>query len=185
MADTLVERVTGRPAEAPESVALNLVMTDQTLWGQDNTPAVLDGYGPIPATLAQRLVRDAVVDERALAALRRLYRDPKSGSLVAMESRSRFFPKGLARFIGVRDRTCRTPYCDAPIRHRDHATPSNRDGPTSAANGLGECEQCNYVKEAPGWQVTGATRTVCIQPNSSHPRVRGIGRQRHHCRAHR
>jgi Domain of unknown function (DUF222) len=154
MADTLFERVTGKPAEQPESVALNLVMSDQALWGQDNAPAVLDGYGPIPASVAQALVRDAVVDERALASLRRLYRDPKSGSLVAMESRSRFFPKGLAGFIGLRDRMCRTPYCDAPIRHRDHATPRNRGGPTTAANGLGECERCNYVKEAPGWRVT-------------------------------
>jgi hypothetical protein len=156
MADTLVERVTGKPAEEPEHVALNLVMSDQALWGQDNAPAVVDGYGPIPASLAQRLVRDAVVDQRALATLRRLYRDPKSGSLVAMESRSRLFPKGLAGFIGVRDRTCRTPYCDAPIRHRDHATPRNRGGPTSATNGLGECERCNYAKEAPGWRVSSA-----------------------------
>src|SRR5262245_24787641 len=154
MADTLVERVTGRAAAEPESVALNLVMSDQALWGQDTAPAVLDGYGPIPASLAQRLVRDAVVDKRSLATLRRLYRHPKSGSLVGMESRSRLFPKGLAGFIGVRDRTCRTPYCDARIRHRDHATPRNRGGPTSALNGLGECERCNYVKEAPGWQVT-------------------------------
>jgi hypothetical protein len=99
-------------------------------------------------------VRDAVVDERALATLRRLYRHPKSGQLVAMESRSRFFPKGLAGFIGVRDRTCRTPYCDAPIRHRDHATPRNRDGATGVANGSGECERCNYAREAPGWRVT-------------------------------
>ena len=154
MADTLVERVTGRPAEAPESVSLNLVMSDQALWGQDNAPAVLDGYGPIPAAVAQRLVCDAVADERAVATLRRLYRHPKTGALVAMESRSRCFPKGLARFIGIRDGTCRTPFCDAPIRHRDHAVPRNRGGPTSAVNGLGECERCNYTKEAPGWTVT-------------------------------
>jgi hypothetical protein len=154
MADTLVERVTGRPAEVPEPVALNLVMSDQALWGQDNAPAVLDGYGPIPASVAQRLVQDAVVDERSLATLRRLYRHPKSGALVATESRARLFPKGLAGFIGVRDRTCRTPYCDAPIRHRDHATPRTRGGPTSATNGLGGCERCNYAKEAPGWHVT-------------------------------
>ena len=36
----------GTPAEEPEHVALNLVMSDQALWGQDNAPAVLDGYGP-------------------------------------------------------------------------------------------------------------------------------------------
>jgi hypothetical protein len=113
-------------------------------------------YGPIPASLAQRLVADAVVDERSVARLRRLYRHPTSGSLVAMESRSRLFPKGLAGFIGVRDQTCRTPYCDAPIRHRDHALPRHRGGPTSAINGLGACERCNYTKEAPGWRVTAS-----------------------------
>jgi len=92
MADTLVERVTGRPADASAPVALNLVMSDQALWGrQDNAPAVLDAYGPIPASLAQHLVRGAVADNRSLATLRRLYRHPKSGSLVAMESRSRLF----------------------------------------------------------------------------------------------
>jgi hypothetical protein len=51
------------------------------------------------------------------------------------------------------DGTCRTPYCDAPIRHTDHATPVAHGGPTSVLNGLGECEACNYAKEAPGWRV--------------------------------
>jgi hypothetical protein len=59
-------------------------------------------------------------------------------------------------FIGLRDQTCRTPYCDAPIRHRDHAQPHHRGGPTSAENGLGECERCNYAKESPGWRVTAS-----------------------------
>ena len=53
MADTLVERVTGRPAETPEPVAVNLVMTDETLLGGDTTPAVVEGYGPIPAAVAR------------------------------------------------------------------------------------------------------------------------------------
>ncbi|TFV57774.1 HNH endonuclease, partial [Mycobacterium sp. PS03-16] len=45
-------------------------------------------------------------------------------------------------------------YCDAPIRHHDHADPHQRGGPTSARNGLGTCEACNYAKEADGWEVT-------------------------------
>jgi hypothetical protein len=114
MADTLVERVTGRPAEEPEPVTLNLVMSDQALWGQDNAPAVLEGYGPIPASLAQRLVKDAVVDARSLATLRRLYRDPKSGSLVAMESRSLVFRFYTAR---RRLRWPRLAVADQPPHH--------------------------------------------------------------------
>jgi hypothetical protein len=154
MADTVVERVTGRPAEVPEPVAVNLVISDEALLGDDTAAAEIEGYGPIPAGVARGMVSGAASDERSKATLRRLYRHPKSGALVAMESRSRLFPKGLARFIGIRDRTCRTPYCDAPIRHRDHAQPRNRGGPTSAKNGLGMCERCNYEKEAPGWGVT-------------------------------
>ncbi|MCT7658105.1 HNH endonuclease [Mycobacterium deserti] len=153
MADTLVERVTGRPAEIPEPVAVNLVMSDQTLFGDDDSSAIVDGYGPIPASVARHLVRVAADDTRSKALLRRLYRHPRSGALVAMESRSRRFPKGLATFIRLRDQTCRTPYCDAPIRHHDHAVPRNRGGPTHAVNGLGLCERCNYDKEAPGWRV--------------------------------
>ncbi|MGV0805529.1 HNH endonuclease [Mycolicibacterium setense] len=154
MADTVAERVTGRPADVPEPVAVNLLLSDQTLLADDESPAVVEGYGPVPAAVARNLVSDAVADERSRATLRRLYRHPVSGALGAMESRSRLFPKALARFIGLRDQTCRTPYCDAPIRHHDHAQPHAVGGPTSAVNGLGECERCNYAKESPGWAVT-------------------------------
>lgn len=108
---------------------------------------------PVPAGVARTLTGDAAADASVKATLRRLYRNPRSGQLVAMESRSRFFPKGLAALLDLRDQTCRTPYCDAPIRHHDHAVPKHRGGPTSALNGLGACEACNYAKEAPGWSV--------------------------------
>jgi hypothetical protein len=156
MADTLVERVTGRPAEVPVPVAVNLVLTDESLLAGATDPARVVGYGPVPAAVARRLIGSAVGDKDSRATLRRLYKHPCSGALVAMESRARLFPKGLARFIDIRDDTCRTPYCDAPIRHHDHATSHHRGGPTNSVNGLGECEQCNYAKEAPGWSV--ATR---------------------------
>ena len=154
MADTLVERVTGRSAEVPVPVAVELVLTDEALLADSTVPARLAGYGPIPAAVARRLVGAAARDARSRATLRRLYRHPRSGALVAMESRARLFPKGLAAFIAIRDDTCRTPYCDAPIRHTDHATAAARGGPTSLLNGLGECEACNYAKEASGWSVT-------------------------------
>jgi hypothetical protein len=157
MADTLVERVTGRPADVPVPVAVHIVITDHTLLAGDTTPARIPGYGPLPATISRRLIFDALWDDRSEATLRRLYRHPASGALIAMESRSRRFPKGLAAFIDLRDDTCRTPYCDAPIRHHDHATPDAHGGPTTAHNGLGLCEACNYTKEAPGWQVSTTT----------------------------
>jgi len=154
MADTLVERVTGRPAEQPVPVSVNVVISDQALVGVGNPAAVIAGYGPVPSALARKLIAEAVADQRSQAALRRLYATPATGALVALESRARVFPKGLAEFVGVRDQRCRTPYCDAPIRHRDHAKPHRAGGTTSAVNGLGLCEHCNYLKESDGWTVT-------------------------------
>lgn len=153
MADTLVERVTGRSTAIATPIAVNLVLSDETLLGGGDAPADIADYGPIPAAVARGLIAAAVGDKLSRATLRRVYAHPRSGALVAMESRTRLFPRGLAGFIGLRDQRCRTPYCDAPIRHRDHAQPWAGGGRTTATNGLGSCEQCNYVKEAPGWRV--------------------------------
>ncbi|WP_461164536.1 HNH endonuclease [Arthrobacter sp. R4-81] len=83
--------------------------------------------------------------------LRRLYTAPDTGDLIAMDSRARLFPPRLRRFIQTRDHTCRTPYCDAPIRHVDHIIPWHQNGTTTTTNGQGLCEACNHTKETPGW----------------------------------
>jgi len=174
MADTLVERVTGRPAEVPVPVSVNLVITDESLFAGDSEPARVAGFGPVPAAIGRRLIAAGLKDRRSRATLRRLYKHPRSGALVAMESRARLFPKGLSRFIDLRDDTCRTPYCDAPIRHHDHATAHGRGGPTSGVNGLGVCEACNYAKEAPDWNVvttqddTGCHHAEFVTPTGAH-----------------
>ena len=88
--------------------------------------------------------------------LRRLYTAPGTGELTALDSRARLFPPGLRRLIQARDDTCRTPYCDAPIRHFDHIIPWHRGGPTTQDNGAGLCEACNHTKETPGWTANPA-----------------------------
>jgi hypothetical protein len=157
MADTLVERITGQRAADTVRVEVGLVMTDQTLLGGDHAPAHLDGYGPIPGWLGRRLVRDA---ERTW--VRRLYTAPESGDLVAMDSRRREFDGQLRHLIVLRDQTCRNAWCDAPIRHADHVVRAADGGPTTADNGQGLCEACNYAKEAPGWQASRV-------PDERHP----------------
>lgn len=117
----------------------------------DGEPAVLEGYGPIPAETARHLITD-LADETPVG-LRRLYTRPATGELSAMDSNRRFFGGSLRRFITYRDQYCRTPWCGAPIRHHDHVTSAERDGPTSAANGQGLCEACNQAKETLGWSA--------------------------------
>jgi hypothetical protein len=47
---------------------------------------------------------------------------------------------------------CRTPWCNAPIRHTDRAEAVAEDGSTTLTDGQGLCESCNHAKRAPGWQ---------------------------------
>ena len=126
MADTLVQCVTGRPADQPVPVAVNVVISDQALLGVDRAPAVLAGYGPVPSAVAQKLIREAVEDPRSRARLRRLHAAPSTGRWLPWSPGPGHFRRVWPDFVGLRDVRCRTPYCDAPIRHRDHATPHRR-----------------------------------------------------------
>jgi hypothetical protein len=85
-----------------------------------------------------------------------------------MDSRARIFPPGLRRFIQARDDTCRTPYCDAPIRHLDHIIPHHAGGPTTTDNGAGLCEACNHTKETPGWTARPASRSAATSSGDRH-----------------
>ena len=150
---------------APEApvvpVAVQVVLSDATLLNlpgeSGDEPGWVSAPGVAPVPLPAEDVRDLIAraTEVGLASLRRLYADPE-GRLVAMDSRSRTFPTGLADFLAARDRSCRTPYCDAPARHRDHVQPWAEGGRTTVENGQGLCEACNQTKEATGWsaQVT-------------------------------
>jgi hypothetical protein len=152
MADALVARVVDGASDktAAPPLSLGIVMTDQDLLGGGDEPAHLEGFGPISAELARELVVGALTaNERVW--VRRLYCHPGTGELVAADARARIFRGSLARFIRLRDRVCRTPWCDAPIRHGDHAVDSAAGGPTSLDNAQGLCEACNYAKQAPGW----------------------------------
>jgi len=126
MADTLVERVTGQSSAEQVPVEVQLVMTDRTLFGFDELPAMLAGYGPIPAGQAREWLRR--LDPGTRAWLRRLYTDPVSGRLSHLDTRRRLFQYLLRVATILRDQQCRTPWCSAPIRHVDHCVPAASGG---------------------------------------------------------
>ncbi|MFJ4025819.1 DUF222 domain-containing protein [Paenarthrobacter sp. NPDC089989] len=164
MADTLTECITGT-RQGFTGIDLQLVITDRTLLQGDSEPARLDGYGTVPAEWARNLLvpdhPDPDLSNTSTSTsnpelniwLRRLYTAPTTGELLAMDSRARFFPAGMRRFIQTRDNLCRTPYCDAPIRHHDHIIPWSQGGKTTLTNAAGLCEHCNHTKENPGWST--------------------------------
>lgn len=153
MADAALRRLSGRVVGERQPVAVQIVMTDRALTGlgdperQVNEPATVPGFGAIPAVLARELVTCPETE----VFYRRLFTSPDGRDLVAMDARSRAFPRGLRTMIMLRDQRCRTPFCDAPISQIDHIQPYRAGGPTSFTNGAGLCQRCNLTKEAPGW----------------------------------
>jgi hypothetical protein len=169
MADAFAERIMGCAADEI-AIELELVMTDQTLFTPPaddanfapdkptaaDEPAWLVGYGPLPAGYARSLVLDS--PDGAPRWIRRLFTDPDTGQLAAMDSRRRLFTAAQRHFIRLRDQFCRTPWCEAPIRHADHVVRHERGGRTSVANGQGLCAACNQTKEASGWHSVVGTQ---------------------------
>ena len=142
------------------------------------TPARIPGHGILPASLARRLLlhgceppdpakptprqhdssppgaglRDGTrVAEPARVFLTRVFTSPDARDLLALDATARLFPPRLRAALILRDDTCRTPYCDATIRHADHIQSAADGGPTSLRNGQGLCARCNYTKELDGF----------------------------------
>jgi hypothetical protein len=197
MADTLVERLTGQAAASDVPVEVDLVMTDRSLFANPDQPggqepAEVLGYGPVPAPLARQWITQTADTDTDTDTgtgtgtdtdtgtdtgvwIRRLFTSPDGTRLVDLDTRRREFPAKLRRFIDLRDRRCRTPWCDAPIRHRDHPLRVADGGQSSEPNSQGLCEACNYTKEATGWRARGrpdgavVTTTPTGHTYTSHP----------------
>lgn len=194
MADLLVQRVTGsEPGALP--VEIHLLMTDRALLAHGEDTAFIDGC-PIPADVARHLALapsavappvPAAPGDQAEAPppgpppgaaelasaqrwVRRLFTDPVTGELTDLDGRKRLFTDAARRFILARDRSCRTPWCDAKIHDIDHAHRHADGGATTVDNGIGVCQRFNLATEIPGWRkqiiTSGADGGVASVPTS-------------------
>ena len=156
MADTLVERILrphvagSGPAEIP--LTINVVVPDTVLLGDRDGSGWVEQYGEVPGDLLREWIA-ANAAHGVRDWVQRLYQSPKTGQLVAMDQRGRYFEGKLAEFLTLRDRYCRNRWCGAPIRTLDHARAHADGGATSADNGQGLCEACNLAKEGWGWSA--------------------------------
>ena len=157
MAETLVQRIlaphqTGADGTSGVPLMINVVVPDSVLWGENDGGGWVEGYGDVPGDLIREWIA-ANLESGVDTWLKRIYETPETGELVAMDSKARAFTGGLAAFLRLRDRACREKYCDAPVRHLDHAEGHAEGGLTSAENGQGICEAHNYAKQAIGWSA--------------------------------
>ena len=163
MADTLVERITGQASAPDVSAEVQIIMPLETLLdANDQTAADVEGYGPLPADIA----RDIVASSKGRLWWRRLYAAPVGGPIVGADPYRRRFDGFLRKLIMLRDRWCRDPFCDAPIRHIDHIQRYSDGGLTISLNGRGACERGNYVREMPGWKLEAVSSGLDGQPHT-------------------
>ncbi|WP_346036149.1 HNH endonuclease [Brevibacterium picturae] len=172
MADTCVERLTGQAAAAAVPTEVHLIVDAKSLFSDGLAPSWIPGYGPLPARTARNFIasneaavfirRMFTASNEAAVFIRRMFTAAEGGHLVGMESRARSFTGKLRQMVVFRDDMCRTPCCDAPIKHADHADPHADGGKTSWENASGLCASCNYAKEHPGWKHAATADGVTV-----------------------
>jgi len=127
-------------------VEMQIVMSAATLLGLDDEPALLRGYGAIPASVARE-----IADAADHTALRGLFCDPVDGRLVAMEAATRCYVGPLRQFAVFRDQRCRL--SDGAIVDVDHIKEARYGGPTTAGNGQGLGKNPHVIRDHPGVSV--------------------------------
>jgi hypothetical protein len=134
-ADALAARVLGTTDQTgaidwtpqPANVQVQLVIDLQTLRGEADRHALLDGQ-PVPAQIGRDLAGCA-------QAFRRMVTDPLTGHLLDY-GRMTYLPAPLRTFVLARDGGCRAPGCivrDPRRLQMDHVIPFP-DGPSDPAN---------------------------------------------------
>ncbi|WP_285248690.1 HNH endonuclease signature motif containing protein [Pseudarthrobacter sp. efr-133-R2A-89] len=125
-----------------------------SLLGLTEEPAVLDGFGPIPASMARGLVAGGA------ESFYRVLVDPRDGAPLEI-GRTRYrLPETLKKWIRLRDGKCTFPGCTnhTPDNDTDHLTPWHHGGTTDARNLAQLCPRHHRLKHARPWTPDPATR---------------------------
>jgi Domain of unknown function (DUF222) len=119
-----------------------------TLLGVDDAPADLEGYGPIDPETARRLAAQA-------PSFTRLLTHPVSGTVLDVDRTTYRPPADLARWLRVRDETCRFPGCNrrAARCELDHTEDWSLDNRTAFDNLAHLCPHHHHLKHETSWSV--------------------------------
>jgi hypothetical protein len=122
------------------------------LMGLTDEPAMLDGYGPIPASIASRLVADGATS------FHRVLTDPRNGAPLEIGRTSYRIPSAMRQWLRMRDGKCPFPGCanQSLDNDADHLLAWAHGGATGISN-LGQpCRKHHRLKHTTGWTPAGA-----------------------------
>ncbi|MCU1519285.1 MAG: nuclease [Pseudarthrobacter sp.] len=123
-----------------------------SLMGLTDEPADLDGYGPIPASMARKLVADGA------SSFRRVLIDPKSGEPLEIGRKSYGIPPAMRRWLRLRDGRCSFPGCTnhSLDNDADHILAWADGGTTGISNLESLCRKHHRLKHTSAWTPTNA-----------------------------
>lgn len=161
----LTSHTTGGPAEAgirgcvaghiPSPRAQVLITVPVlSLLGVTDEPAILDGYGPIPPSMARRLVSDGA------DSFYRVLTDPRDGAPLEIGRTSYRVTKAQRQWLRLRDGRCHFPGCNnhSLDNEADHLL-AWADGGNTGISNLGQpCPKHHRLKHSSSWKPTGASK---------------------------
>ncbi|MEC5201973.1 HNH endonuclease signature motif containing protein [Arthrobacter sp. MP_M7] len=125
-----------------------------SLLGLTGEPAVLDGYGPVPPSVARRLVADGS------GSFYRVLTDPRDGAPLEIGRTSYRLTGAQRRWLRLRDGKCPFPGCNnASLDNEADHVLAWADGGTTGITNLGQpCRKHHRLKHASAWTPTGASK---------------------------
>ncbi len=142
------------PGEVPTPRADVLVMVPVfSLMGVTDEPAVLDGFGPIPASMARKLVADGA------DSFYRVLVDPRDGAPLEIGRKNYRLTETIKRWIRMRDAKCTFPGCTnrTPDNETDHLKAWEHGGTTGTSNLAQLCPKHHRLKHHSHWTPDPAT----------------------------
>jgi len=141
--------------EVPTPRADVLVMVPVlSLLGATDEPAVLDGLGPIPASMARKLVAGGA------DSFYRVLVDPRDGAPLEIGRKNYRLTETIKRWIRMRDAKCTFPGCTnhTPDNETDHLQAWEHGGTTGTSNLAQLCPKHHRLKHHSRWTPDPATK---------------------------
>ncbi|MBE4719604.1 HNH endonuclease signature motif containing protein, partial [Pseudarthrobacter sp. AB1] len=125
-----------------------------SLLGVTDEPAMLDGYGPIPPSMARQLIADGA------ESFHRVLTDPRDGAPLEIGRTSYRLTKAQRQWLRLRDGKCPFPGCSnhSLDNEADHILAWAHGGTTGISN-LGQpCHKHHRLRHTTAWTPTAATK---------------------------
>ncbi|SLK03006.1 protein of unknown function [Arthrobacter sp. P2b] len=124
------------------------------LLGLTDEPAMLDGHGPIPASMARELVADGATS------FYRVLVDPRDGTPLEIGRTSYRLTKAMKQALRLRDGRCTFPGCNNHTldNDTDHLAAWQHGGTTGISNLAQLCPKHHRLKHNSAWTPTPATK---------------------------